>query len=610
MANTNQKQKQPRRSGRRAPTVALSAAAITALAVGSVPAAVTLGLSARSAAAAQTVPFRLLRPENNATVRETVRVQIPRSALREVAYLSIFIDDRFRAGLEIPKVPVDKKPKQYGQIVATQDMITYLWDTKALDPTPNLNEEQRVVKDGPHIIEVVALNAGGQRIGAQKITLNVANRAGVAAPADGLPLIYKFRVGDQSRYNQRTEVEYISERQNEAGVGRRGGRGGRGGGGRGGGGGGYPGGSGGSGGGYPGGSGGSGGGYPGGSGGSGGGYPGGSGYGGRGGSSGGGSGGYGGQGGYPGGGGGNPGAAGGGYQGGGGGGAGGYQPTGPVNILVQRVNAKYQRSTEDVLSAGAYLVRDKVTDGTITTGGASARLDEVYQLKSRYRTVSQTGDVLSYGTASASKPGAYIALPHIDLGGGRRRVGSVWNTRAPILLEWATLDQPPSVRVTNTLEGLEWQDGYQTARIKQTYKGKADVPIFGGAGKIRNADVDMERTIWFGYKPGRIIRMDTTMTVSGDAPASTVSAMVPGAGGGGGMGGYGGGGGYAGMGGRGGLGAGDEGDFPGQGGGGPGLPGGVPGSGGFPGAGGGQTQQEEATTPAKFRSTTTVHYQP
>ena len=234
----------------------------------------------------------------------------------------------------------------------------------------------------------------------------------------------------------------------------------------------------------------------------------------------------------------------GGYPGGGGfpGGGGGYpggaygQPTGPFSILVQKVEANYTRTTEDRLGGQNFTIRDRVTSGTILAGnGAYARLSDVYALKSRYRTVTSRGGVNDHGIASASKPGAYVALPMIDLGGGRRRVGQTWNTRVPVLLEWATMDAPPTVVATNTLETLEWQDGYQTARIRQTYKGKANIPIHGGAGTMRQADVNMDRTIWFAYKPGQIVRQETTMQVNGDAPANIVQAMVPSAGIGGGM---------------------------------------------------------------------------
>ena len=276
-----------------------------------------------------------------------------------------------------------------------------------------------------------------------------------------------------------------------------------------------------------------------------------------------------------------------------------------MNLPVQNVTANYERTVEDSEGNGTYLVRDKVLDGVIIGGnGDFARLEGVYDFKSRYRTVRPRGLVTKYVAAAAKSPGAYIALPIIDLSGARRRVGDQWTVQAPVLLEWATLNAPPMVETQNRLESLEWQNGNRTARIVQTYNGKADIPLFGGAGTMKGADVKMTRTIWFAYASNRVIRTETETEVSGNAPAGVLQQMVPGsgavAGGGGGVPGFGGpppgfGGPPPGFGGRGD----DDEKFGG---------GGAPSFGGGAGAGfgGQQNPTEDAVTPAKFRSNTVV----
>ena len=304
---------------------------------------------------------------------------------------------------------------------------------------------------------------------------------------------------------------------------------------------------------------------------------------------------------------------GGGMMGGAGGAAfgrdnGNFQASGPFTLPVQTVIAKYERSTEDRVTQSAYFTRDLVTEGTITAGnGASARLEDVFNFKSRYRTLSTSGKTLEYGVASADRPGAYVALPVIDLGGQKVRVGQPWQSRTPVLLEWATLDAPPTVVANNVLESLEWQDGYQTARIKQTFQGRVSMPIFGGAAKMDGAKVKMTRMIWFGFKAGKVVRTETTIEVEGDAPASVIASMVPGAGvsGGaglmGGMGGMGGGMMGGGKSAGGGMMGGDE-DMPSMGGSGFGS-----GMGSFGNAFGMQGEtQEESKVPAKFKSFTVV----
>ena len=591
-----------------------------------------LAITMPMAASAQ-VPFKVARPQDGARVRETVRIQIPRTALTNVKYLALSVDGKFRAGLGVPSPVFEKNGKAKS---ITTDVLAYdetsvsiLWNTKTLTPDPKNPSLLEGVEDGPHAVEIIAFDGNNKRIGRQSLTLEVDNKGGLRVPADGILLTYRFQVGDETHYSQKTDVEYLGENKPVAagagfasgsngfasqGRGMSGGGGGfagggmngdgdmgkggpgmsssgprggmgssgpRGGSGMMGGGGGPRGGMGSSG---PRGMGSSG--PRGGAGMMGGGMMGGGMMGG--------------------------GMMGGGMMGGAGGAAfgrdnGNFQASGPFTLPVQTVTAKYERSTEDRVTQSAYFTRDLVTEGTITAGnGASARLEDVFSFKSRYRTLSTSGKTLEYGVASADRPGAYVALPVIDLGGQKVRVGQPWQSRTPVLLEWATLDAPPTVVANNVLESLEWQDGYQTARIKQTFEGRVSMPIYGGAAKMDGAKVKMTRMIWFGFKAGKVVRTETTVEVDGDAPASVIASMVPGAGVSGGAGLMGGMGGMGGgmMGGgksAGGMGGGDE-DMPSMGGSGFGS-----GMGSFGNAFGMQGEtQEESKVPAKFKSFTVV----
>ena len=577
-----------------------------------------LAITVPMAASAQ-VPFKVARPQDGARVRETVRIQIPRTALTNVKYLALSVDGKFRAGLGVPSPVFEKNGKAKS---ITTDVLAYdetsvsiLWNTKTLTPDPKNPSLLEGVEDGPHAVEIIAFDGNNKRIGRQSLTLEVDNKGGLRVPADGILLTYRFQVGDETHYSQKTDVEYLGENKPVApgagfasgsngfssqGRGMSGGGGFAGGGmmngdgdmGKGGGGMSSSGPRGGMGSSGPrGGAGmmGGGGGPRGGMGSSG---P-------RGMGSSGPRGGAGMMGG---------GMMGGGMMGGAGGAAfgrdnGNFQASGPFTLPVQTVTAKYERSTEDRVTQSAYFTRDLVTEGTITAGnGASARLEDVFSFKSRYRTLSTSGKTLEYGVASADRPGAYVALPVIDLGGQRVRVGQPWQSRTPVLLEWATLDAPPTVVANNVLESLEWQDGYQTARIKQTFEGRVSMPIYGGAAKMDGAKVKMTRMIWFGFKAGKVVRTETTVEVDGDAPASVIASMVPGAGVSGGAGLMGGMGGMmGGMGGGAGMMGGDD-DMPSMGGSGFGS-----GMGSFGNAFGmqGETQQE-SKVPAKFKSFTVV----
>ena len=545
---------------------------------------VTVSVALSAPAAHAQIPFRLSSPQNGQSVRETVYFVMPRSTLGDwasggVRYIEFSLKRPgdatflFKQAIGVPAPKTSGLAVRGENVASTNQNVAILWNTKGLDPNPKLSDAERVYNDGSYEVELVAHGAKGDRLGRQVLTLNLNNKGNLQIPSSGLNLAYSFSVGDKTKYQQVTTVNFISEPApaNTGGVNNGGGRSFGSGAGRGGGisrgqgddGGGFRGG-----GGPPGG-------FRGGSSGPPGGFRGGGGP----------IGGFGGR---------------GGQRGGPSGGGSGYTPPpapeGPTITLVQNVRANYERTTEDSLGGSTYFVRDRVIDGTIVGGnGSAARLEDVYDFKSRYRTILTSGLVKDNGVASAARPGAYVALPIPNLGGGRRRVGQRWSSLSPILLEWATLDKPPFVTTNNVLENLEWQDGYKTARIKQTYSGTADIPIYGGAGKMKAANVKMERTIWFGYTVGKVVRMETTMDVDGSAPSDVLSAMVPNAGVGGG--------------------AGLAGGFPGGGGQGfPGAPGGGgergfdPGGAGSPGGGFGGLAgaQESPLVPAKFRSITTV----
>jgi hypothetical protein len=418
--------------------------ALTVLSAAGMTAALT------TAAAHAQVPFHLLRPAAGAHVRETVRFQFSRAALGDVRYIQFVLDGRFMSAIGIP--PPSPKGVYTDQVEAGADRVSLLWNTKAIDKTPGLSDDQRTVQDGPHTIQMIGEDDSGRRVGADSVTVVVANHADLYAPADGVAMDYHFSLGDVTHYIEKTSVTFIAAANQTTGTfGQRA-------------------------------------------------------Y-------------YGGP------------IIGAEYDNNDNGGGQNGNDSGDSNpiIPVQTVRATFERTTEDYLGGNAFFIRDKVLGGAIQSGnGSAARLQDVYDFKSRYRTVDITGDVRDSG--KASRPGAYVALLLPNIGGGRRRVGNTWRTQTPIQLEWATMDPPPLVYADNTFEGLEWQDGYQTARIRQKYDGTVDMPIFGGASVIKGAKVSMDRVIWFAYQAGKIVRMETSVKVEGDAAQSVIGSMVPSAG--------------------------------------------------------------------------------
>ena len=157
-----------------------------------------LAITMPMAASAQ-VPFKVARPQDGARVRETVRIQIPRTALTNVKYLALSVDGKFRAGLGVPSPVFEKNGKAKS---ITTDVLAYdetsvsiLWNTKTLTPDPKNPSLLEGVEDGPHAVEIIAFDGNNKRIGRQSLTLEVDNKGGLRVPADGILLTYRFQVG-------------------------------------------------------------------------------------------------------------------------------------------------------------------------------------------------------------------------------------------------------------------------------------------------------------------------------------------------------------------------------------------------------------------------------
>lgn len=258
---------------------------------------------------------------------------------------------------------------------------------------------------------------------------------------------------------------------------------------------------------------------------------------------------------------------------------------------IQTAQVQFSRTTEDA-SGGAYLIRDKVLpNGYVINRGQVQPVDAAYNLKSSYRTVNVYGQVL--GRMSPLSSGDHFGFSIPVLPARRVSKGDSWKSPVEIGLEWAA-SKPARLTAESRLEGFEWQNGYPTAKIRETYSGPVKFPSPPGSAlpEISAPNVKFERVIYFAYNSGRLIKTDASLDVNANLSSTQLSSLgisTGGAGGGlpGGGGGYPGGGGFAGGGDEGALGFGGKGGgFPGGGGGYPGG-GGFGGGGGYPGGGGG-----------------------
>jgi hypothetical protein len=155
-----------------------------------------LALVSAAAISMAQAPFTIVRPVDNARVREDVRVLLPKGSIPPGGYVGIFLNDRFVEAL-VPPVR-----GQYHE---------YILNTKA-----------RGLPDGPAKLEMVLyVDYQDQPRIADRSSVNITigNQANIPIPEGGIRLRYNWRPGTQLVYGvmQRMVVSTISEAQNQLG---------------------------------------------------------------------------------------------------------------------------------------------------------------------------------------------------------------------------------------------------------------------------------------------------------------------------------------------------------------------------------------------------------
>ena len=162
--------------------------------VGTVVLALLAAVSLSTLVSAQS-EIRISRPLDGATVRETVNILVPASAVPVGGFVACTIDGIFRAALATTS--------------EDEEYFVYRWDTKATAPTPK--EGQGRARDGKHAIAVQAYDADGKKVGTEKqIAVYVKNSASSDMPAEGLKLRYNHAVGTEARYKFKYTVDLKS----------------------------------------------------------------------------------------------------------------------------------------------------------------------------------------------------------------------------------------------------------------------------------------------------------------------------------------------------------------------------------------------------------------
>lgn len=134
-------------------------------------------------------------PRDGATVREKVRIVVPRTNIPPNGFLALYIDNEFI----LAQTP---STTESGPVVFT-------WDTKQPRGKIGLTSEQRDFAEGEHVIEVRSYNQEGGVMERDQVSVLLNNR--VPTPnRQPVRLSYKFRADDKITYQLRTEVEATS----------------------------------------------------------------------------------------------------------------------------------------------------------------------------------------------------------------------------------------------------------------------------------------------------------------------------------------------------------------------------------------------------------------
>jgi hypothetical protein len=191
---------------------------------------------------------------------------------------------------------------------------------------------------------------------------------------------------------------------------------------------------------------------------------------------------------------------------------------------VETTDVRFSRSIEDS-TGGEYLVRDQVyPDGLIVNHAGSNLVQNVFDIKSRYRTVNSYGETLVEETPFSA--GDHIGFSIVQVPARRITVGDSWDTKIEVSVPWAS-EKPTVLDGSARLDCFEWQDGYPTAKVIETYDGPATLFADTKATISFQADnVHLVRTYWFAYNSKRLVKSRTDMTIDSDVTPDIAAAFT------------------------------------------------------------------------------------
>ncbi len=133
-------------------------------------------------------PFTIRRPKDGTTVREKLRIEIPRASIHPGGFVALYVDDQFAVALP---------PEDEAEEGSTPKPFTYTWDTKGSG-----------VSDGEHTLRAVlyepaasgGVSAGVNEVSRSEVRITVANK--IHDGPSAILLRYHYHEGDNLEYSR------------------------------------------------------------------------------------------------------------------------------------------------------------------------------------------------------------------------------------------------------------------------------------------------------------------------------------------------------------------------------------------------------------------------
>jgi len=128
------------------------------------------------AIAAAEKPLEILEPKDGAQVREKVAIKIARNSIPPEGFVAIYIDGRFKMALAPQTLEELEEKKLDGNTP-----VSYVWDTKLpISTDTSLAAEDRIARDGPHLIEIRSYRQDGEEVERARAQVNLKNSVDAA----------------------------------------------------------------------------------------------------------------------------------------------------------------------------------------------------------------------------------------------------------------------------------------------------------------------------------------------------------------------------------------------------------------------------------------------